>query len=366
MTKIPFIMLAQFPPPAHGAALMSKLIAESSSLNARFEVNRLPLNLAGTVKNLHRFSFAKLGHSIKILTKLLGYCFWPKPAVFYYTPNFYGKAFYRDIILMLIIRLTKQKHIFHLHGKLKQDRPLSKTKLAIIRFVFKNAEIIFVGKHLANTEGPLITQDKSKTHVLHNTCQTVRYAKKSQTKTVRLLFLSTLMPSKGIYVLLNTIASLNKKRGLDFHLDVVGSTMNQQEQENLLKAIDQLGISRCLTLHGPIYGKAKKALFEQADIFVHPTLNDSFGIVILEAMQAGLAIVATKEGTIPEIITDQQNGFLVEKQNSTALAKALAQLIKSHALRQQYSLAATATFTERFSPQVFERALETLLQALFD
>ena len=74
-----------------------------------------------------------------------------------------------------------------------------------------------------------------------------------------------------------------------------------------------------------------------ADTFVLPSLSEGFPLVLLEAMAAGLPIVATNVGGIPEIVTDGENGFLVEPRNSQQLAEKIALLLQNENIRKRFS-----------------------------
>ena len=71
-------------------------------------------------------------------------------------------------------------------------------------------------------------------------------------------------------------------------------------------------------------------------MLVFPTFyyNETMGLVLLEAMQAGLPVIATRRGSIPEIIQDGVNGFLVEEQNAADLADKILRLADDAALRE--------------------------------
>jgi glycosyltransferase involved in cell wall biosynthesis len=76
-------------------------------------------------------------------------------------------------------------------------------------------------------------------------------------------------------------------------------------------------------------------LYSSSDIFVLPSLKETFGIVFLEAMHYGLPIVTTNVSAMPELITDGENGLLVPPADSQALAKALSKLVENPELREQ-------------------------------
>jgi glycosyltransferase involved in cell wall biosynthesis len=77
------------------------------------------------------------------------------------------------------------------------------------------------------------------------------------------------------------------------------------------------------------------AYYRRADIFCLPSVQEGFGIVFLEAMAAGLPIVATRSAAIPEVVLDRQAGLLVEPNNPQQLAQALTELLSDKQLRTQ-------------------------------
>ena len=91
-----------------------------------------------------------------------------------------------------------------------------------------------------------------------------------------------------------------------------------------------------------------------SDIFVHPTLNDCFPLVLLEAMQNSLPIITTDEGGIPDIVLDKKTGYIVPKANSQALAEKIEILINNAELRLQMGDTASQRFNDLFTLEEFE------------
>ena len=75
--------------------------------------------------------------------------------------------------------------------------------------------------------------------------------------------------------------------------------------------------------------------FTAADLLIHPSYSEGLGSVILEAIKAGVAVVASKAGGIPDIVEDGVNGLLVEAGNPTALANSVARIASDDELREQ-------------------------------
>ncbi|MFH0911510.1 MAG: glycosyltransferase, partial [Planctomycetota bacterium] len=84
-----------------------------------------------------------------------------------------------------------------------------------------------------------------------------------------------------------------------------------------------------------------EALYQALDIFAFPSRYEGFGLVLVEAMACGAAVVAAKVDSVPEILAeDARAGILVEPENPDALARALERLIRSEAERQALSVRA--------------------------
>ena len=109
----------------------------------------------------------------------------------------------------------------------------------------------------------------------------------------------------------------------------------------------------------------KEAFFRQADIFVFPTYYETFGLVILEAMEYKLPVISTNEGGIPDIVKDGENGLICEKQNPYSLADCIAKLLDDEELRVKMGNAGYDKFCREFTLQQFEhRMLDILSQNL--
>jgi glycosyltransferase involved in cell wall biosynthesis len=67
--------------------------------------------------------------------------------------------------------------------------------------------------------------------------------------------------------------------------------------------------------------------YAKADLFVLPSRRESFGLVLAEAMAAGLPVIATQVGAIPEVVKDGETGILVPPEDPSALANAVSDLL---------------------------------------
>ncbi|MFQ5515021.1 MAG: glycosyltransferase family 4 protein [Myxococcota bacterium] len=94
------------------------------------------------------------------------------------------------------------------------------------------------------------------------------------------------------------------------------------------------------------------------DVAVFPTLHEAFGLSILEALAAGLPVIATRVGGVPELIEDGRNGLLVEPSCPEAMARAVLRLQASPELAQRLAHEGQRTATEVFTEKCSLDALE--------
>ena len=116
-----------------------------------------------------------------------------------------------------------------------------------------------------------------------------------------------------------------------------------------------------VTLTGRIDHSETASYYDAADIFVFPSIFESFGIPPLEAMAAGLPVVAARSGGTSETVVDGVTGFLVDREDAPALAAALVRLIRDPKLRRTLGDAGRSRVAEVFSWTSVTDAVEGVL-----
>lgn len=140
---------------------------------------------------------------------------------------------------------------------------------------------------------------------------------------LELLTVARLFPVKGLDLYLRALAQLPD---LPLRARIVGSGSETYRQQ-LLALVDELGLGDRVELSGAIDPEAIASAYATADLFVLPSRHEPFGIVLIEAMAAGLPIVATEVDGIPQVVEAGVSALLVPPENVDRLAIALRALV---------------------------------------
>lgn len=165
-------------------------------------------------------------------------------------------------------------------------------------------------------------------------------------------FSGRLSREKGLTELIEIAQKITKKHPEVFFL-LAGEG---KERHALTKKIQETKTEKNVFLLGFLDQKELENFYLGLDIFCLFSDFETFGLVLLEAMSAGLPIVATAKGAIPEIITSGKNGFLVE--HAQEAEKPLKELIKDKALRTQMGANGKALFKKQFTAAIFGKRAE--------
>jgi glycosyltransferase involved in cell wall biosynthesis len=189
----------------------------------------------------------------------------------------------------------------------------------------------------------------------HTVCLSHPVAQEAATQRARgnlVLFLGRMEAGKGIFDLLEAVAAL---RGAvpDVRLVCAGDG----DRIAVARYAERLGIADAVKFTGWVGPSGKRALFESAAVFALPAYDASLPVSLPEAMAAGVPVVASSVGGIPEIVSDGTSGFLVAPGDKAGLERALRKLLTDAALAARIGAAGRETARLRFAP---ERALAPL------
>lgn len=157
-------------------------------------------------------------------------------------------------------------------------------------------------------------------------------------------------PQKGFDVLVQAIAALPTAT-----LVIVG---DGAEHRNLERQARELGVSNRVVITG--WREDARSLLSGFDIFALPSRFEGFPLVVLEAMQAGVPVVATAVGSVSEAVIDGETGLIVPEEDAAALARALASLLADEPLRRRLAEAGKALALDHFEATAMTHAYARL------
>lgn len=366
--KILFIM--HMPPPVHGAAMVGQYIHDSELIKEKFDCHYINLTTAKNLQDIGKVGMRKLLDFFKLLKRIRRIVKGIKPQVVYVTPNACGGAFYKDFVVVEMLKRLGCKVVVHYHNKgvaTRQDRRLDN---ALYRRFFKDIKVILLSeclyedvKKYVQKEDVFVCGNGIPDITNHSTCPDTVASDHIDGKVPHVLFLSNLLISKGVVVLLDALKVL-KEKGCCFVCDFVGGETVEMDAAMFQNEVAKRGLEEMAVYHGRKYGIDKEAFLNTADMFVFPTFypNECFPLVLLEAMQHNLPCVSTTEGGIPGIIDDGKTGFLVPKHDTETLAEKIQTLLSDAALRQCMGEAGREKYEKEFTLEVFEKRMAEILK----
>jgi len=357
------LYLLHVPPPVHGSSMVGKYIMDSRLINDNFDARYINLGTSSSVDEIGKGGLKKLIKYLKIIFQTLTQIIFYKPNLGYIAMTAKGGAFYKDVLIAFLLKAFRIPLVIHFHNKGVSVNQEKKIDNFLYQKVFKNSKIILLSKYLYSDIQKYVAE-KDVYYCPNGIPELVikEIKRENRNSIVNLLFLSNLIASKGVFILLEALHMLDKKN-IDFTCSFIGGE-GDITAESFNAKTKELGLSANVTYLGRKYGDEKNEYFSNADIFVLPThySNECFPLVLLEAMQYALPVVSTFEGGIPDLVKDGVTGFLVKQQDLEALAKKIAMLIQDADLRMAMGKEGRKRFEKHFTLATFENRLHQILK----
>lgn len=174
----------------------------------------------------------------------------------------------------------------------------------------------------------------------------------ARTRDVDVLFVGNLIPRKGVDVLLRALAIVHERRPT-IRAIIAGDGAERAALESLTA---ELSLDDAVEFKGAQERDDLVALYQRARVAVVPSRAEPFGLVVVEAMASGAAVVATRVGGIKEIAAETDGVTLVPPDDSAALASAISDLLEDDAHRARVASDARGRVLAGFGPEAIRDA----------
>lgn len=250
-----------------------------------------------------------------------------------------GEAFVPEIVY-LISKIKKISYIIHIHldvgptGKFGFLLPFYK-KIFLNKILKSSKKIIVPTKDYINIIKNKYSLQEEKITCMSNGIDLKIFKKLKSNwrlhKPIKLLFVGRFSKQKDVPLLIRSFKKLTEKNSGNVKLHIVG---DGEEKNKIITLIKKEKLENGIVLHGLKQGKKLHEIYQNSDIFISATNQESFGLTYLEAMASGLPIVTTNIPGVRNVIKNNYNGLLV-KPTPEEIAKAIEKLIKDPNLRKK-------------------------------
>lgn len=359
------LVVGQTPPPFGGQAVMIEALLAGEYRKVRlFHVR---LRFSDDMESVGKFAMRKVLILFTTIARIWWARFRDRTSVLYYPPSGPNKVpVLRDIILLNAVRWMFRRTVFHFHagGVSGLESQLPAPLRPLFRAAYRRPWVSI----RTSTFNP---EDGRAFHARHDLVVpngiadqrgTVPESVSSPGEPLRILFTGVLVPSKGVTVLLEAFDRLCR-RGIDAELELMGKWGDEAYRAECEAYVRRQGLEGRVRFLGVRRDRDKHLNFANCDVFCFPSHfeAESFGLVLVEAMQFAKPVVSTRWRGIPSVVEGGRNGLLVPVEDADAVADALERLAKDPALRARMGEEGRRIFEQRFTLERFHHAMEDAL-----
>lgn len=358
------LILAQTPPPFHGQAVM-----QSHLVTATWdwcEKKHIRLNFSDSIEQVGLLTFSKLFRLARIVGRVVVERLHKPIDVLFYPPcGPHRIPFLRDVAILLLVRPLSKRLVlqFHAGGFDQLQNLLTGVELWLARMAYANADAAVVLLPSLAAEVQWVTPRRLVVVPNGIEDQLGNIQRPSEKSTPVILYVGSVSERKGV---LDAIEACGMLREQDVHyiFRIVGSFVSTEMRSRALERVRQLKLEDRIVFAGEKRGEEKWEEYRSADVFCFPSRDtENFPVVLLEAMQCKLPIVATRWRAIPELVRDGENGLLVPVEDPRALADALSQLLASAPLRARLGETGREHYLKSYT---LSHHLQSLQNVLYD
>ena len=324
------LLVSPLPPPIGGIATWTARVLRAPVAE---DIERIHADTSVGAGHGASLTIHKAVRQIAVAAGVLWRIVRVRPDVIHVTTS-YDRGWNRDMLFLSVARAVGSATILNFRGgdfdRMYRDAaPAAQRK---IRDQLARCDAIVA--ITTESERFLKTLDLSNVTVIPNCIDVANVpTRRARSASLRWLFVGNVIKAKGVTELFDAL-----RRFPGAHLTLVGPSPGGIADEGAAlvtrATMDPALNGRITHIDGMSPDRARE-VYPNHDIFVFPTRREGFPNAVLEAMEAGLPIVATRVGAIPDMITDGEHGLLVDAGDQRALERAIARITEDTELAER-------------------------------
>lgn len=371
--RVPVLVVGPVPPPYHGGATATQHLLDSG-LATEFRLVHVDTSDRRGLENIGRLDVGNIILAVLHFGRFMHLLVRTRPQLVYVPVAQNRLGFLRDCLFLFPALAARKPVVIHLHGggfasfANRTDwftRGLVGTMLRRVR------RVIVLGEKLGRELRPLVATERIA--IVPNGIQDAvgvrqpivagvdRLREAPLDAATSVLYLGTLMEAKGFLDLIEAVKRL-VRQGRSVRLVLAGAFFRASDRAQAETAAR--GFESHIDFAGVVHGEAKVSVLRSADIFAFPTRyeNEAHPYVLLEAMAAGLPVIATPRAAIPETVLDGTTGMLIPEGDIDALERAIASLDRDRVLRQRMGEAGRDRFEALYTLDRWSECMAAVLR----
>jgi glycosyltransferase involved in cell wall biosynthesis len=368
------IIIGPTPPPYNGMSVATEMVKAALKDGG---VGYLHLDTADRrgIANIGRLELGNvwraLWHGLRFAWILVA----RRPQVVYVPIAQSGLPFMRDCLFLVPARVFGRKVVIHLHGGYfgKFYAGAHPMMRRLVRYAIGRVSCaVVLGEMLRGVFDGVVP--RSRIRVVPNgipdwfadTWESLgRACKGGAQGNPTVFYVGALMREKGVLDLIRALHGV-VMRGVPVRAVFAGEWYREEDRVSAQALVENCGLTNVVRFVGPVGFLHKKMWLQKADVFALPSFYEGQPYSILEAMSAGLPVISTTVGCIPETVRDGVEGFLIDPGDVEALTERLTRLVLDPVLREQMGRAARQRFLKCYTYERFAEDMRSIFMEVLE
>ncbi len=337
----------------------------------RVALHHVRLAFSEEIGSVGKFAIRKVAVLFSTILRIWWARLIHRTTVLYYPPSGPSKIpVLRDIVLLCATRWMFHKVVFHFHAGGVSDfvQHLPAPLRPLFRLAYRRPSLAIRTAPQNPEDGKALGAERDVVvpNGLPDMRGTVPEIIAGPQERITILFTGLLVPGKGVSDVLEAFR-IAVGEGLDARLQLMGLWSRTAYQQECEAFVTESGLADRVQFLGVLSGTQKFERFAACDIFCFPSYYDAetFGLVLLEAMQFAKPVISTHWRGIPSVVADGQSGFLVPIRAPRSVAEKLMVLGRDPGMRRTMGQAGRRIFERDFTLEAFHRSMEREFVGLF-